>query len=195
MIWRQVKQRMARVKLHLFLFHLKFVKMKKFFTILALKQPNSEKRIFAVYKYWRRLLKRTVSPRFLNNNLSVWISYDWLTPSQILIFSNLILHNFILVSKSNSSVSKLFIFIRIRCVLNLHPNLRQYQIHNVVQNSESQPKDLYFSKGIFSGLIFWAAYNRTVDFQMWRLRKELVKELGEFVLTNERNELKWSKTT
>ena len=132
MIWRQVKQRMARVKLHLFLFHLKFVKMKKFFTILALKQPNSEKRIFAVYKYWRRLLKRTVSPRFLNNNLSVWISYDWLTPSQILIFSNLILHNFILVSKSNSSVSKLFIFIRIWCVLDLYPTLHQYQIHTVV---------------------------------------------------------------
>ena len=131
MILRQLKQRMARVKLHLSLFHFKFVKMKKFFIILALKQPNSEKRIFAVYKYWRRLLKRTVSPRFLNNNLSVWISYDWLTPSQILIFSNLILHNFILVSKSNSSVSKLFIFIRIRCVLNLHPNLRQYQINNV----------------------------------------------------------------
>ena len=126
------KTRMARVKLHIFLFHLKFVKMKKFFTILALKQPNSEKRIFAVYKYWRRLLKRTVSPRFLNNNLSVWISYDWLTPSQILIFSNLILHNFILVSKSNSSVSKLFIFIRIRCVLNLHQNLCQYQIHNIM---------------------------------------------------------------
>ena len=132
MIWRQVKQRMARVKLQLFLFHLKFVKMKTFFTILALKQPNSEKRIFAVYKYWRRLLKRTVSPRFLNNNLSVWISYDWLTPSQILIFSNLILHNFILVSKSNSSVSKLFIFIRIWCVLDLYPTLYQYQIHTVV---------------------------------------------------------------
>ena len=195
MILRQLKQRMARVKLHLSLFHFKFVKMKKFFIILALKQPNSEKRIFAVYKYWRRLLKRTVSPRFLNNNLSVWISYDWLTPSQILIFSNLILHNFILVSKSNSSVSKLFIFIRIRCVLNLHPNLRQYQIHNVVQNSESQPKDLYFSKGIFSGLIFWAAYNRTVDFQMWRLRKELVKELGELALTKDMNKIKRSKTT
>ena len=58
--------------------------------------------------------------------------YDWLTPSQILIFSNLILHNFKLVSKSNSSVFKLFIFIRIRGVLNLHPTLRQYQIHNVV---------------------------------------------------------------
>ena len=69
-IWRQVKQRMARVKLHLFLFHLKFVKM-KFFTILALKQPNSEKRIFAVYKYSRRLLKRTLSPKYLSNNLSL----------------------------------------------------------------------------------------------------------------------------
>ena len=34
MISRQVKQRMARVKLRLFLFHLKFVKMKRFFTIL-----------------------------------------------------------------------------------------------------------------------------------------------------------------
>ena len=126
MILRQLKQRMARVKLHLSLFHFKFVKMKKFFIILALKQPNSEKRIFAVYKYWRRLLKRTVSPRFLNNNLSVWISYDWLTPSQILIFSNLILHHFILVSKSHSSVSKLFIFIQIRCILNLDSNLRQF---------------------------------------------------------------------
>ena len=30
MIWRQVKQRMARVKLILFFFHLKFAKMKKF---------------------------------------------------------------------------------------------------------------------------------------------------------------------
>ena len=28
----------------------KFVKMKKIFTILALKQPNSEERIFALYK-------------------------------------------------------------------------------------------------------------------------------------------------
>ena len=71
MIWRQVKQRMARVKLQLFLFHLKFVKMKTFFTILALKQPNSEKRIFAVYKYSRRLLKKTLSPKFLSNNVSV----------------------------------------------------------------------------------------------------------------------------
>ena len=102
------------------------------------------------------------------------------TPSQILIFSNLILHNFILVSKSNSSVSKLFIFIRIRCVLNLHPNLRQYQIHNVVQNSESQPKDLYFSKGIFSGLIFCAAYVRTFEFSNVKIEKRITQWVGSY---------------
>ena len=49
MIWRQVNQGMARVKLHLFCFHLKFVKMKKFFTILALKQPNSSLNISLQY--------------------------------------------------------------------------------------------------------------------------------------------------
>ena len=130
MIWRQVKQRMAGVKLHLFIFHLKFVKMKFFFTISALKQTNSGKRIFVEHKYSRRLLKRTLSPEFLN--LSVWPFYGWFTPSQIFIFLNLVLHNFILVSKSNSSHSKLFIFTRIWCVLNLHPNLGQYQIHIVV---------------------------------------------------------------
>ena len=106
--------------------------MKKFFTILALTQMNSEERIFAVYKYLRRLLKGTLLPKFLSNNLSLGHFYDWLAPSQILIFSNFISHNFILVLKSNFSVSKLFIFIRIRCVLNLHPNLRQYQIHNLM---------------------------------------------------------------
>ena len=107
MIWRQVKQRMVKSE-HPFLFHLKFVKMKTFFSILALKQPNSEKRIFAVYKYSRRSLKRILLPKFLSNNLSVWLFNDWLTPSQILTFSNLILHKFILVSNSNTSVSKFF---------------------------------------------------------------------------------------
>ena len=65
------KTKNARVKLHLFLFHLKLVKMKKFYTILALKQRSSEKRIFAVCKYSRRLLKRNLSPNFLSNNLSL----------------------------------------------------------------------------------------------------------------------------
>ena len=93
---------------HPFLFHLKFVKMKTFFPILALKQPNSEKRIFAAYKYSRRSLKRILLPKCLSNNLSAWLFNDWLTPSQILTFSNLVLHKFILVSNSNTSVSKFF---------------------------------------------------------------------------------------
>ena len=43
--------------------------------------------------------------------------------------------------------------------------------------------------------MFCVAYDRMVDFQMWRLREELVNELGELILTKERNELKRSKTT
>ena len=58
------------------------------------------------------------------------------------------------------------------------------------------PKDLHFSKGIFSGLIFCAAYNQTVDFQMWRLREGLVNKLRKLLLTKERNhDLKQPKTT
>ena len=62
MIWRQVNQRMARVKLHLFRFHLKFMTMKKFFTILALKQPNSSLNVSLQYAniredYWKGLFR------------------------------------------------------------------------------------------------------------------------------------------
>ena len=56
---------------YFFLFHLIFVKMKKFFTILALKQPNSLESILAVCKYSRRLLTRTLSPKVLSNDLSL----------------------------------------------------------------------------------------------------------------------------
>ena len=87
----------------------------KVFTILNLKQPNSWELILAVYKYSRRLLARTLSPKVLSNKLLVWFSYDWLTHSQILFFLNLILRNFILVWKSNSSVFKVLNFIRILC--------------------------------------------------------------------------------
>ena len=91
---------------YFFLFHFILVKMKKFFTILDLKQPNSWESILAVCKYSRRLLTRTLSPKVLSNDLSLWLSYDCLTHSQILIFLSLILNNFMLVSKSNSSVFK-----------------------------------------------------------------------------------------
>ena len=58
-------------------FLLKFVKMEKFFIILSLKQPNSEERVLAVYKYSKRLLTRTLLPKFLSNNLSLWLFYSW----------------------------------------------------------------------------------------------------------------------
>ena len=62
------------------------------------------------------------------------------------------LHNFILVSKSNFSVSKLFIFVRIRWVLNLHPTLRQYQIHNVVQVPKANRRTYIFQRRFLVGL-------------------------------------------
>ena len=43
MIWRQAKQRMARVKLHIYIFfHLKIVKIKKVFVILVMKQRTQK---------------------------------------------------------------------------------------------------------------------------------------------------------
>ena len=58
-------------------------------------------------------------------------------------------------------------------VENMRMNLRQYQTHNVVQNSESQPKGLHFSKGIFSGRLYSVPFIiERLSFQMRRLEKE-----------------------
>ena len=58
-------------------------------------------------------------------------------------------------------------------VENMRMNLRQYQTHNVVQNSESQPKGLLFSKGIFSGGLYSVPFIiERLSFQMRRLEKE-----------------------
>ena len=57
--------------------------------------------------------------------------------------------------------------------MNLRMNLRQYQIHNVVQSSESQPEDLYFSKESFSGLIFCADYNQKFGFSNVKIEKKI----------------------
>ena len=123
-----MKQRMAKVKLHIYIyfFHLKFVKMKKIFIILALKQPKSEERIFALYKYSRRLLTRTLSSKFVSNNLLVsksnssvcnkfitsWTSVD-VTCTLIVLWT---LNRQAKIFLGNSSVFLLFVFLRIRCV-------------------------------------------------------------------------------
>ena len=44
---------------------------KKFFTIVALKQPNSSESILTVYFYSGRLSTRTLSPKVLCNNISL----------------------------------------------------------------------------------------------------------------------------
>ena len=61
-------------------------------------------------------------------------------------------------------------------------NLRQYQIHNVEENSESHPKDLYFSKGIFSGLIFSAAYIQTFEFSNAKIEKRISQRVRSWYL-------------
>ena len=48
-----------------FLFHLKFVKMKKIFTILVLRQLKPSESILAARKYSRRLLSRILLPKDL----------------------------------------------------------------------------------------------------------------------------------
>ena len=69
-----------------------------------------------------------------------------------------------------------------RQVENVRMNLRQYQIHEVVCNSESQPKDLYDSKGIFSGLIFCADYNRTFEFSNVKIDKRISRRVRSWYL-------------
>ena len=75
MIRRQVKQRMARVKLERERERErereKERERKKFFTIVALKQPNSSESILTVYRYSGRLSTRTLSPKVLCNNISL----------------------------------------------------------------------------------------------------------------------------
>ena len=111
---------------------------------------------------------------------SLWLYYDWLTPSQILIFSNLIMHNFILVSKRNSSVFKLFIFIGIRyarlkicewtCV-----NIRYITLRKI---PKAIPRTYIFQSGFLVGLYSLPLIFKHLNFQMRRLRRELVNELG-----------------
>ena len=97
----------------------------------------------------------------------------WLIFFRILIFSNLKLYNFILVSKSVSSFFKLFLsYLSPNSMIQVENegmNLHQYQI-----NKELKPtKGLIFVRGIFSGLIFCAAYIRTFEFSNVNIEKRI----------------------
>ena len=49
-----------------------------------------------------------------------------------------------------------------------------------MQNSESQPKDLYLSTGIFSGLIFCAVYIRTFEFSNVKIEKRISQRVRSY---------------
>ena len=105
------------------------------------------------------------------------------TPCQILIFLNLILHSFILVSKS--------VFLRYLSFSELDVeivriNLWQYQIHKVMSCKirKTSPRTYIFQRGFLVGLHSVPLVLEHLNFQMWRLRKELVYQLGVAILTS-----------
>ena len=160
------------------------MKIKKFFTIFALKLPNSLESILAVFKYLRRLLTRTLWPKVLNNNPLLWLlSYNLLTPSQILVSLNLRWHNFILVWKkillflSYLSLSK-FDAPSWKCAKEFAPISKTKS--NVVENFEIQPKDLYFSKRIFSGFILCATYTQKFEFLNAKIDKKISQQVRNY---------------
>ena len=115
------------------------------------------------------------------------MSFFWLaTHSQILIFSNIILHNFIVVSKVVSSFFKVFIFLRIRCVKLemcewICVNIRYIKWRSVKFRKLAQRLvGLIVVKGIFSGLYSVQLIFERLNFQMWRLRKGLGKRVGSY---------------
>ena len=126
-------------------------------------------------------MTRALSPKILSNNLSLWL-FLWLaTPSQILIFSNFILHNFILVSKS---VFSFFNSLNsMRQVEIVQMNLHQYQIHKVTcKIPKASPSTYIFQRGFLVRLYSVPLIFQRFNFQMWRLRKELVNELVVTIL-------------
>ena len=114
-IWRQVKWRKVRVEQYIFFFlNLNLWKWKSFYNFDL--HQNHKESILAVCKYSRRLLTRALSAKVLSNNLSLWLfNTGSVTYSEILIFLKLKLYNSTLVSKSGSSLFKVFLFHQTRC--------------------------------------------------------------------------------
>ena len=130
----------------------------------------------AVYKYSKRLLTRALPLKFE----AIIFRYNFLilaTLSQILIFSNLILHNFILVSKS------VFFFFEgiylspnlMRHIENMRMNLRQYQIlkATLCKMSKVSPRTYIFQRGFLVDLYSVLLIFDRLNIQMWISRKEL----------------------
>ena len=59
-------------------------------------------------------------------------------------------------------------------------NLRQYQIHKVTSCKTPKTSPIYFSKGIFSELIFCAPYNRTLEFSNVKIEKRISQRVRSY---------------
>ena len=114
----------------------------------------------AVYKYSRRLLTRNLSPKVLSNNLSLWLSYDWLS---LPIFNLHKSH----IAQCRIGYNKCFFIFKFnsRKATNARMNMCQYQIHKVVtwcKIPKACSRTYIFQKGFLLG--FCAAYVRTFEF-------------------------------
>ena len=69
-----------------------------------------------------------------------------------------------------------------RQVENVQMNLRQCQIHKVMSYkiTKATPKDLSFSKGIFSGFIFCAVYVQTFEFSIVKIGKRISQRVRSY---------------
>ena len=93
------------------------------------------------------------------------MTFLWLaTPSQILIFSNLILHNFKLISKYVSSYFKVFIFLQMWCA-------KSKMCEWICV--KASPRTYISQRTFLVGLYFVSHIFERLNFRMWRLRKEL----------------------
>ena len=90
------------------------------------------------------------------------------TPSKILIFSNLILHNFILVSKS-VFFKDIYLSLNSKHQVEIvQMNLRQYQIHKVTSRkiAKASPRTYIFQRGFLVSIYSVPLIFERLNFQM-----------------------------
>ena len=152
---------------------------------LSLWKWNKNVAILAAYKYSRKLLTRALSPKILSNNLSLWLFYDWLLPLKFLssrIFYCIISNWFFLFLRYLSFSE--FDAPSWNCANEFVPIWDTLCIA-LYKIPKASPRTFIFQRGFLVGL-YSVAYImlKRLNFQMWRMRKELVNELGVTILTS-----------
>ena len=136
------------------------IKTKYFpFLILRLSKWNC----FSSTQIFEKIIdKCALSPKILSKNLSLLLFYDWLLPLKF----------------SSSRISY--------CTISYWFQKVFFLFLRYLSFSEFDASSWNYPSWIFSGLVFCAAcilFER-LNFQMWRLTKELVNELGVTILTS-----------